>query len=61
MLVQGKQGREIRVVMLYRPNYNAEKINSVFNITKTTMTQDEDLRCPREAIYEDLDKEIEKW
>ena len=61
MLIQGKEDRQIRVITLYRPNHNAGKINSVFNITKTTMTSEGDLRCPREAIYEDLDKEIKRW
>ena len=61
MLIQGKEGRAIRVVMLYQPNPGAVKINSVYNITKTTMAYDDDHRCPREAIYEDLDKEIKRW
>ena len=61
MLIQGKEGKTTRIVMLYRPNLNGRKMNSAYNVTKTTMTYEDDVRCPREAIYEDLDKYVEKW
>ena len=51
----------MRIVTLYCPVLNGGKMNSVYNVTKTTMTYEEDIRCPREAIYEDLNKHVEKW
>ena len=51
----------IRIVMLYCPCQNEEKIYLVYNITKTSMTYKEDTRCPREAIYKDLNKEVKRW
>ena len=38
MLLQGKEEKRIRIVMLYRPVQNKEQINLVYNITKTSMT-----------------------
>ena len=58
---QGSYGRHLRVVSVYRPCINTQKIKSIYMKQYSYSLRKREGKCPRELFLNDLTEEIKKW
>ena len=58
---QGSYGRYLRVVSIYRPCINTQKINSIYMKQYGYSLKKREGKCPRELFLHDLSEEVMKW
>jgi exonuclease III len=58
--LQGRQGITLRIVSVYRPVYSTGVLSTYQQHRQYLLAKDIDI-CPRQAFFDDLDKELQTW
>ena len=58
---RGRHGIVLRVISAYRPVLNPSAPLAVYNQHRRRLMENDDDRCPRTALIEDLCKELQQW